>query len=61
MPPLRLFDQPGFNYRTRIDGEKTSITFDQDSTFHEQHGLKMEGVVMCRYGVIGLDSLHTFY
>lgn len=49
-----------FNYRTRIDGEQKLITFDQDSTFHEQHGSKMEGVVMSRYGVIGLDSLHMF-
>lgn len=58
---LRQFlTRQGFNYRTRIDGVGTSITFDQDSTFHEQHGLKMEGVVMSRYGVIGLDSLHMF-
>lgn len=58
---LRKFlTRQAFQYRTRIDGKKTSITFDQDSTFHEQHGVKMEGVVMSRYGVVGLDSLLTF-
>jgi hypothetical protein len=58
---LRAFlTKQAFHYRTRIDGEDVSITFDQDSTFHEQHGLKMEGVVMTRYNAIGLDSLHTF-
>src|SRR5262249_48842783 len=58
---LRKFlTKQAFHYRTRIDGDKTSITFDQDSTFHEQHGVKMEGVVMTRHNAIGLDSLHTF-
>lgn len=58
---LRKFlTRQAFHYRTRIDGKKTSITFDQDSTFHEQHGVKMEGVVMSRHGVVGLDSLHIF-
>jgi hypothetical protein len=58
---LRKFlTKQGFCYRTRVDGKKISITFDQDSTFHEQHGVKMEGVVMTRYNATGLDSLHTF-
>ena len=29
----RFMTKQAFHYRTRIDGEKTSITFDQDSTF----------------------------
>lgn len=49
-----------FKYRMRLDGKNKSITFDQDSTFHEQHGKQMEGVVMTRYGKLGLDSLHIF-
>jgi hypothetical protein len=58
---LRQFlTRQAFHYRTRINGAQASITFDQDSTFHEQYGTKMEGVVMSRYGVVGLDSLHTF-
>ena len=58
---LRKFlTKQAFHYRTRIDGDKTSITFDQDSTFHEQFGVKMEGVVMTRYNAIGLDSLLVF-
>ena len=56
----RFLTKQGFHYRSRIDGKDTSITFDQDSTFHEQYGTKMEGVVMSRYGVVGLDSLLTF-
>lgn len=48
-----------FKYRNRISGENCSITFDMDSTFHEQSGVKMEDVVMSRHGVIGLESLHT--
>jgi hypothetical protein len=58
---LRQFlTKQGFHYRSRIDGKKVSITFDQDSTFHEQYGVKMEGVVMSRHNAIGLDSLHLF-
>jgi hypothetical protein len=58
---LREFlSKQAFQYRTRIDGQKTSIIFDQDSTFHEQYGKKMEGVVMTRYGATGLDSLLLF-
>lgn len=58
---LRKFlTRQGFHYRNRIDDENTSITFDQDSTFHEQYGVKMEGVVMTRYNAIGLDSLLIF-
>lgn len=58
---LRQFlTKQSFSYRTRIDGQKVSITFDQDSTFHEQHAMKMEGVVMNRDGKLGLDSLHLF-
>lgn len=49
----------GFNYRQRISGQDCSITFDIDSTFHEQAGSKMEGLAMNRDGKIGLDSLLT--
>ncbi len=56
----RFLARQAFKYRMRIDGKNKSITFDQDSTFHEQHGEQMEGVVMTRYGVKGLDSLLTF-
>ncbi len=49
----------GFKYRERISGKDCSITFDLDSTFHEQSGTKMEGLEMNRPGKIGLDSLLT--
>jgi hypothetical protein len=56
----RVLTKQAFSYRTRIDGEDVSITFDQDATFHQQYGPKMEGVVKTRYNAIGLDSLHIF-
>jgi len=56
----RFLTRQAFKYRMRLDGKSKSITFDQDSTFHEQFGKQMEGVVMTRYGKLGLDSLHIF-
>lgn len=48
-----------FKYRQRVSGKDCAITFDLDSTFHEQCSSKMEGLAMNRDGKIGLDSLLT--
>lgn len=57
---LRMYlSKQGFCYRERISGKDCAITFDLDSTFHEQSGKLMEGVKMNRDGKCGLDSLLT--
>lgn len=57
---LRKFlTKQAFYYRSRISGKDSSITFDFDSTFHEQSGTKMEGLAVNRDGKVGLDSLLT--
>lgn len=57
---LRKFlTNQGFEYRQKISGKDCTITFDMDSTFHEQSGVKMEGLEFNRDGKLGLDSLMT--
>jgi len=48
-----------FQYREKISGKDCSITFDIDSTFHEQSGSQIEGLQVNRDGKFGLDSLLT--
>src|SRR5690606_26122884 len=47
-------------YFEETSGKKIDFIIDMDSTFHEQHGRKMEGLAMNRDGKIGYDSLLAY-